>query len=77
MRRCSRSPPSWTNPDPQDGDRFRVRTGPQLQQLDEGRTTAEPRTVLATPAGQMVCLEVFTVRESTLSQPLRECVTAP
>lgn len=68
---------TWTNPDPQDGDRFRVRTGPQLQQLDEGRTIAEPRTVLAAPAGQMVCLEVFTVRESTLSQPLRECVTAP
>lgn len=67
---------SWTNPDAQEGDRFRVRTGKQLQRLDEGRTLTEPRIDLAVAAGQMVCVEVFTVRESTLSQPLQECVTA-
>ena len=66
---------SWTNPDPEDGDKFRLRSGGQLQQLDAGRTLSEPRADLKVPKGKMVCIEVRTIRGSELSEDLTECVT--
>ncbi|RZL68124.1 MAG: hypothetical protein EOP29_26685 [Rhodococcus sp. (in: high G+C Gram-positive bacteria)] len=65
----------WTNPDPQGGDQFRFRSGPSLQKLDEGRTVNVPQVTVAAPKGQLICVEIRTVRASSLSDQLSECVT--
>lgn len=66
---------SWTNPAPEAGDQYRVRTGAQLQELGEGHTLAQPRMEIAVAQGQMVCIEVRTVRGASLSEQVTECVT--
>jgi len=66
---------TWTNPDPQEGDRFLVGVVTRADQDPEFEAVTEPTaTVPADPSGT-TCIEVMVVRTNgQSSDPAKECV---
>lgn len=68
---------TWSNPDPEPGDTFRVRVGPSLDALaEEYRGERSTVTVPGTQSGQQ-CISIAVVRSGSMSSPLTECVVVP
>lgn len=68
---------AWTNPDPQDGDLFRVEAGDSLAHLAELSRGTEPTVSVVSARGAQLCIAVTTIRGGAGSEALQDCVVVP
>lgn len=65
---------SWSPGDPENVGEYLVRTGPSLDELGPATSPTKKATArVAAPAGEIACIEIVTLRDGSVSSPLRGC----
>lgn len=68
---------SWSNPDAEANDEYRVEAGDTLQGAVQVYRGVQPRVVVTVPRGGQLCVRIATIRQGSASQSFDECNPVP